>query len=121
MLKEERLKKQRRVNRASRIRKNLREVSNGTPRLSVFVSNRYFYAQIIDDGKGVTLVTATEKELKAPEKMTRVKRAEEIGKILAQKAKDKKIGIIIFDKGSYKYHGRVKAFADSAREGGLKF
>lgn len=90
------------------------------PRLTVFRSNKYFYAQIIDDSKGVTLVSAYERELK--EKIpTKAQRARALGKLLAEKAKKTKFQAVVFDKGSYKYHGRVKSFAEAAREGGLKF
>lgn len=91
------------------------------PRLSVFRSNRYFYAQIIDDKEGKTLVAASEKEITETKGKNRTQKAKLVGQLLAQKALEKKIKSLVFDRGSYKYHGRVKAFADAAREAGLKF
>lgn len=105
--------------RAVRIRKKIVAVSD-RPRLTVFRSNKFFYAQIVDDKKGVTLVTANDSK-NAKSKDNKVLRAIEVGKVLAEKAKAKKVTKVVFDKGAYKYHGRVKAFADSAREGGLVF
>ncbi|OGH10975.1 MAG: 50S ribosomal protein L18 [Candidatus Levybacteria bacterium RIFCSPLOWO2_01_FULL_36_13] len=93
--------------------------SASRPRLSVFRSNRFVYTQIIDDEKGVTLVSANEKELKLEGKA--VEKAKELGLLIAKKAKAAKISAIVFDRGSYKYHGRVKQIAEGAREGGLKF
>lgn len=92
-------------------------------RLAVFRSNKYIYAQIIDDEKGHTLVAASEKDLKLKkgEKLTKTQRARMVGKILAEKAVGKKIFYVWFDRRKYKYHGRVKALAEGAREGGLKF
>jgi len=88
------------------------------PRLSVFRSNRGMFIQIIDDSKGMTLVSAASAEVKAK---TKIEVGFELGKLIAQKAKDKKITRVVFDRGSYRYHGRVKAVADGAREGGLEF
>lgn len=79
------------------------------PRLNVFRSNKSIYAQVIDDDKGITLVSEKGKD------------ANEIGKKIAEKAKKAKIKKVVFDKNGYKYHGRVKAVADGAREGGLEF
>lgn len=103
--------------RVTRIRKKLLETSN-RPRLTVYRSNVHIYAQIVDDKKATTLVSASSKEIKATKKM---EQAVEVGALIAQKAKDKKIEEVVFDKGAYKFHGRVKALADSAREGGLQF
>lgn len=90
------------------------------PRLSVFRSNKYIYAQIIDDTKGKTLVSASESELK--EKTgNKTEKAQKIGEILAQKALADNITKVVFDRGSYKYHGRVKALAQKAKEKGLVF
>lgn len=88
------------------------------PRLSVFRSNKFTYAQIIDDEKGQTLASASDLQAKEPGKL---KRAKEVGEILAQKALKKGIKKVVFDRGSYKYHGRVQALAEGAREGGLEF
>ncbi|MBI5465608.1 50S ribosomal protein L18 [Candidatus Gottesmanbacteria bacterium] len=105
------------------------------PRLSVFRSGKYIYGQIIDDKKGETLVAAndqkwTRSKIATPaeggikiknEKLKKTERAKEVGKILADKALKKGIKTIVFDRGTYKYHGRVKALAEGARDGGLKF
>ncbi|HOA16803.1 MAG TPA: 50S ribosomal protein L18 [Fervidobacterium sp.] len=108
--------------------KRLRKRISGTPerpRLSVYRSEKHIYAQIIDDTKGVTLVAAStvEKELrdKLNQKTWNVQAAKEVGKIIAERATAKGIKEIVFDRGGYKYHGRIKALADSARESGLKF
>jgi large subunit ribosomal protein L18 len=106
--------------RQKRIRSKIR-MNVERPRLSVFRSNKYIYAQIIDDTKNKTLVGVSEKELSAKQKVTRTEKAKELGIAIAKKATTKKISKVVFDKGSYKYHGRVKALAEGAREGGLKF
>jgi large subunit ribosomal protein L18 len=106
--------------RQTRIRAKAKGVSI-QPRLSVFRSNKYVYAQIIDDDKKQTVVGVTEKELSSKEKLTKSERAKELGKLIAKKAIAKKVEKVVFDRGSYRYHGRVKAVADGAREGGLKF
>ena len=90
------------------------------PRLSVFRSNKAIYAQLIDDEQGKTLVAASEKEIKEKDK-AKAEKARLVGEILAKKAIKKKIKEAVFDKGPYHYHGRVKALAEGAREGGLKF
>jgi len=89
------------------------------PRLSVFRSHKYIYAQIIDDNKRVTLVSASDNTLKTEEKPMR--RAGLVGESLAKKALEKKIKKVYFDRGAYKYHGRVKSLAEGARSAGLKF
>jgi len=108
--------------------KRLRKRISGTPerpRLSVYRSEKHIYAQIIDDTKGETLVAAStvEKELreKLNQKTWNVQAAKEVGKVIAERATAKGITEIVFDRGGYKYHGRIKALADSARESGLKF
>jgi len=106
--------------RQTRIRAKVKGVST-QPRLSVFRSNKYVYAQVIDDAAKKTVVGVTEKELSSKEKLTKSERAKELGKLIAKKALGKKIEKVVFDRGSYRYHGRVKAIADGAREGGLKF
>ena len=103
--------------RVTRIRKKLLATSN-RPRLTVYRSNVHIYAQIIDDKKANTLVSASSKEIKATKKM---EQAQQVGSLIAKKAIDKKIKEVVFDKGAYKFHGRVKALAESAREGGLQF
>jgi large subunit ribosomal protein L18 len=106
--------------RQTRIRARVKGVA-AQPRLSVFRSNKYVYAQVIDDETKKTIVGATEKELSLKEKLNKSERAKELGKLIAKKAITKKIEKVVFDRGSYRYHGRVKAIADGAREGGLKF
>lgn len=92
------------------------------PRLSVFRSNRHIFAQLIDDAQGKTLAAVSEKDITKEEnkKIKKTEIAKLMGKILAEKALKVKIGQALFDRGSYKYHGRVKALAEGAREGGLK-
>lgn len=92
--------------------------SKATPRLIVFRSLKYIYAQLIDDAEGKTLASAHDIKAK---KGTKVERAMEVGKELAEKAKKAGIEACVFDRNGYKYHGRVKALADGAREAGLKF
>ena len=106
--------------RKARIRAKVKGTAS-RPRLSVFRSNKHVYAQIIDDVKKQTLTGASEMELKTAEKANKSGRAKEIGLLIAKKAAAKKVTAVVFDKGSYKYHGRVKAVAEGAREGGLKF
>ena len=105
-----------------RVRSKVRGTSQ-RPRLSVFRSLKHIYAQIIDDQKGVTLVAASEKDL-SPASLkgkTKTEKAKLVGLALAKKALKKKITQVAFDRGPYRYHGRVKALAEGAREGGLKF
>ncbi len=109
--------------RQTRRHKRIRAKISGTaskPRLSVFRSNKGFFLQLIDDENGNTLVSADIKEMKSG-KGAGMDRAFELGKILAKKALEKKIKEAVFDKGSYRYHGKVKAIAEGAREGGLEF
>jgi large subunit ribosomal protein L18 len=110
--------------RIERRKTRIRAKVQGTaakPRLSVFRSNKHVYAQLIDDTKKQTLTGASETELKLTAKANKSDRAKEIGLLIAKKAATKKVTAVVFDKGSYKYHGRVKAVAEGAREGGLKF
>lgn len=90
-------------------------------RLSVFRSNRFFYAQIIDDKTGKTLVAVSEKELERKEGLTKTQVANALGMLMGKKSKEAKIDKIVFDRGGYQYHGRVKAFAEGVRAEGLKF
>ncbi|GMQ95046.1 MAG: 50S ribosomal protein L18 [Patescibacteria group bacterium] len=106
-----------RTRRHNKIRARISGVSR-TPRLSVFRSNKYIYAQLIDDSKGVTLVASSDKGISGK---TRVERAKKTGLSLAEKAKGKKISRAVFDRGGFMYTGRVKALAEGAREGGLIF
>lgn len=91
------------------------------PRLSVFRSLKHFYAQIIDDKKGITLCAASDADIGKKKGVKPVEVAKMVGKKIAEKAKEKKISEVVFDRGPYKYHGRVQAAAEGAREGGLKF
>ncbi|ARU91095.1 50S ribosomal protein L18 [Spiroplasma clarkii] len=90
------------------------------PRLNVFKSNAFFYAQIIDDVKGVTLVAASSQKM-GLKNGCNIDAAKAVAVDLAQKAKAKKISEVVFDRGGYLFHGKVKAFADTAKENGLKF
>ncbi len=90
------------------------------PRLVVFRSNRGVEAQLVDDAEGRTLAAANHRELKKSFKGTKTEQAAEVGKLLAEKAKKAGIETVVFDRGGYLYHGRVKALADGAREGGLR-
>lgn len=110
--------------RQGRTRAAIQRSAGQRPRLTVFRSNRYIYAQVIDDKNGKTLASASslEKDLRAKfaSHATAVV-ATEIGKLIAERAKVAGISAVVFDRGGYKYHGRVKALADAAREGGLSF
>lgn len=92
----------------------------GRPRLAVFRSNRQIYGQLIDDQKAVTLAAASSLDLELKDKQKPLERAQYVGKLLAKKALAKKITAAVFDRHGYQYHGQVKAFAEGAREGGLK-
>jgi large subunit ribosomal protein L18 len=109
--------------RRARVRKQLKDRSSGRPRLSIFRSDKNIYAQIIDDQKGVTLVAASsvEKELKSRPKSSKKTTASDVGKLVAERAKKAGVVDVVFDRGGYRYHGRIKALADGAREGGLNF
>ena len=110
--------------RKARVRRHLKAVANGRPRLSVYRSSEHIYAQIIDDVAGNTLVAAStlEKDLKGSLKTGADKAAAAaVGKLVAERAVAKGIKDVVFDRGAYIYHGRVKALADAAREGGLNF
>jgi len=110
--------------RAARVRRALRKVANGRPRLSVFRSSEHIYAQIIDDAEGRTLAAASslEKDLRGALKTGADKAAAEaVGKLVAERAKAAGVTHVVFDRGAYLFHGRVKALADGAREGGLDF
>ncbi len=110
--------------RRQRIKYRIRKRLSGTqdrPRLSVFRSNTRVYAQIIDDIKGQTLVSYSTHDLDGGQKVTSVESAKQIGIKLAEKAIAAGISSVVFDRSGYLYHGKVKALADGAREGGLKF
>ena len=105
--------------RAQRVRSRLKLAANGRPRLSVFRSSKNIYAQIIDDAQGVTVVAASTLEGKG--KGSDKDSAARIGKLIAERAIEKGVKDVVFDRGGYIYHGRIKALADAAREAGLKF
>lgn len=107
-----------RLRRHSRIRKTI-SGNKDVPRLNVFRSNSNIYAQIIDDTKGTTLISTSSLVLKL--KKNDIETAKKVGKEIADLAKKAKITEVVFDRGGYLYHGRVKALADAAREAGLKF
>jgi large subunit ribosomal protein L18 len=109
-----------RINRHRRVRKRV-SGSAARPRLAVFRSNRHLYAQLIDDHAGATLAAASslEPELKGSGNTTAT--AKTIGRLLAERAKGKGISSAVFDRGGFLYHGKVKALADGARDGGLEF
>ena len=107
------------LRRAQRVRSRLKQVSSGRPRLTVFRSSKNIYAQVIDDSQGVTLAAAStlEGERKGSDKDS----AALIGKLIAERAIEKGVKDVVFDRGGYIYHGRIKALADAAREAGLNF
>jgi len=112
-----------RVRRHARVRKNLKGTTD-RPRLNVFRSLSGIYAQVIDDQTGRTLLSASTVDRDLREKVKGMKKAEQaklVGQTLAERAKEKGIQSVVFDRGGYRYIGRVKAFADGAREGGLQF
>ena len=111
-----------RQQKRDRIHRKLRKKINGSaerPRLSVYRSNTNMYVQIINDEENVTILSANAKDLKS--KGTKKELAKELGVLIAKKAKDKKITKLVFDRGAFRYHGRVRALAEGAREGGLEF
>ena len=115
-------KKNSKIKRKLRNRKKLKSVSNNRYRISVSKSLNNLSAQIIDDKSRKTLVSAssTEKDMKK-NKMKKIEKSSLIGEILAKRAKEKKISDVYFDRGSFRYHGRIKAFAETLRKNGLKF
>jgi len=123
------IKKEARYRRHKRVRIKIFGTKE-RPRLCVFRSTKHIYAQIIDDEKGKTLIAASDLELKKSKKSkitgkhragAKTEKAKEVGKLIAEKALGKKIEKVIFDRGGYQYHGRVKALTEGAREGGLQF
>ncbi|MFA6097803.1 MAG: 50S ribosomal protein L18 [Candidatus Paceibacterota bacterium] len=114
----EKAKRKARIRRHNRVRAKVAGTKE-VPRLSVFRSNKGFFIQLIDDNEGKTLASVDSKEIKEAKKKTDA--AKEGGKLIAKKAIEKKITKAVFDRGGYKYHGRIKAVAEGAREGGLKF
>ncbi len=109
-------REEKRVRRHLRVRKKVTGTAD-RPRLVVYRSLKHIYAQLVNDVDGRTLLTVTDSALEGK----KTERSAEVGKRLAQRAKDAGIEKVVFDRGGYKYHGRVKAVADGAREGGLEF
>lgn len=107
--------------RAARVRRSLKKVANGRPRLSVHRSNANIYAQVIDDTNGTTVAAASTLEKDVAENGGNVAAAEAVGKLIAERAGKAGVTEVVFDRGAFLYHGRVKALADAAREGGLSF
>ena len=110
--------------RKARVRRAIKAVANGRARLSVHRTGKQIYAQVIDDVKGVTLASAStlEKDVRGDIKSgANVEAASQIGKLIAERAVKAGVKEVVFDRGAYMYHGRVKALADAAREGGLSF
>jgi large subunit ribosomal protein L18 len=111
--------------RRYRIKMRIRKVISGTPdipRLSVFRSNKEIYAQLIDDLEGRTILSASSRDKGIGEKKaTKTDKAKQVGQLIAEKAKESGIERVVFDRNGYLYHGRIKALAEAAREGGLKF
>jgi len=108
---------EKRIKRHKRVRAKI-SGSAKTPRLSVFRSSNHMYVQLVDDTKSKTLLSANDIKIKAKGK---IESAKELGKAIAKLAIEKKIEKVVFDRGGFQYHGRVKAVAEGAREGGLKF
>jgi large subunit ribosomal protein L18 len=112
------------LRRRQRVRSKLRRTANNRPRLTVFRSSRHIYAQVIDDVTGHTLAAASSLDggLKTILKTgTDIAAASAVGKLVAERAKAAGVDLVVFDRGAYLFHGRVKALADAAREGGLNF
>ena len=107
--------------RKARIRKKLKKSSSDKMRLSVFRSAKHIYAQIIDDSSGITVASASTLEKSSSGLGSNISSASKVGSEIAKKAIDAGVKEVFFDRGSYKYHGRVKALAENAREAGLKF
>ncbi|MCQ8782441.1 50S ribosomal protein L18 [Mangrovibrevibacter kandeliae] len=110
--------------RASRVRRSLKKVANGRPRLSVHRSSKNIYAQVIDDAEGRTIAAASSLEPALREQLKTgadKEAAAAVGKLVAERAKQAGVTDVVFDRGAFIYHGRIQALADSAREGGLNF
>jgi large subunit ribosomal protein L18 len=112
------------VRRRGRVRAAVKRAAHGRLRLSVFRSSKHIYAQVIDDANGHTLAAASSLDKDLRERLKTgadVSAAAEVGRLVAERAKAAGVGEVVFDRGAYLYHGRVKALADAAREGGLSF
>ncbi|MBI4160611.1 MAG: 50S ribosomal protein L18 [Candidatus Yanofskybacteria bacterium] len=114
------LKREQRIMRHKRVRAKIKGTKD-VPRISVFRSNKHIFAQLIDDAAGRTMASNTLKSRLATNKGTKTESATKIGEKLAEKAKEAGIKKVVFDRGGYKYHGRVKALAEGLRKGGLEF
>jgi large subunit ribosomal protein L18 len=114
------VKKEKRIRRHKKIRMNMHG-SKDRPRLFVFRSNQHIYAQLIDDDKAKILMSASDRELKPKKGENKSDIAKQVGKLIAKKAVEIKVGKVVFDRGGTVFHGRIKALADGAREGGLIF
>jgi large subunit ribosomal protein L18 len=115
---------ERTARRTASIRRKIKLAARGRARLSVFRSSEHIHAQLIDDEKGVTVAAASSLEKKMREggkTGANIEAAKAVGKLIAERAKEKGIKDVVFDRGSYLYHGRIKALAEAAREGGLNF
>jgi large subunit ribosomal protein L18 len=113
--------KRERRERAKRRKKEKKLGTAERPRLSVFKSSKHIWCQLVDDKEHKTIVSASDLELNLKQKMTKKEIAKEVGKLIAKKALQNNIKKIVFDRSGYKYHGRIKALAEGAREGGLEF
>ncbi len=113
-------KSKRRERIKRRVRKNISGTAN-RPRLTVFRSNKQIYAQVIDDENGVTVASATSLKSDEAQKVNKTDQAKLVGKMIAESATKAGVANVVFDRNGYLYHGRIKALAESAREGGLKF
>ncbi len=110
--------------RKATVRRAIKDAATGRARLTVFRSSKHIYAQVIDDQKSATVAAASslEKDMRGSLKTgANIDAAKAVGKLVAERAKQKGVTEVVFDRGSYLYHGRIKALADAAREGGLKF
>lgn len=114
------IKREKRYRRHKRVRAKIFGTKE-EPRLCVFRSLNHIYAQLVDDEKGKTILSVDDGKMKKEKAKGKIDIAKEVGKLVAEKAKGLKIEKVVFDRGGYQYHGRVKALADGAREGGLKF
>ena len=114
------IKKDKRIRRHKKIRINMHGTKD-RPRLFVFRSNQHIYAHLVDDDKAKVLLSASDKDLKLKKGEKKSDAAKELGKLMAKKAIENKIEKVVFDRGGIVFHGRIKALADGAREGGLQF
>ncbi|MEZ6131492.1 MAG: 50S ribosomal protein L18 [Planctomycetaceae bacterium] len=123
-MKIQKLLSRRRTRRGYRVSNRVRRDAHGRPRLSIFKSNRHMYAQIIDDSEGRTLVAASTLDAAiagAGKPASTCEMAQAVGRLIGERAKQKGIEAVVFDRGPFRYHGRVAALADAAREQGLQF